>query len=231
MRIKPEINGVSIVLVGNLNPAIFHPAWFVANNLLNKDLRTEVEIIHSGIAVFKVIDWLQVRVEPNRFVVETQEPPFVRISDLVVKTFGEALIHTPIFKMGINRAVHFCVGDEETRDKIGKKLAPQEAWGEWASCIAGEKREKHGGMVSLTMEQTDLDDRDMGHIRAKVEPSLLIKDRSGIFIEVNDHYEISNADSLDGAFRMTTILGKKFDSSIQYSEWIIDQIMALKEEV
>lgn len=66
------------------------------------------------------------------------------LHDLVVRTFREALIHTPINKLGINRLVHFGVGDEETRDKIGKKLAPQEAWGEWASDIAGTGKNKHG---------------------------------------------------------------------------------------
>ncbi|MGO9137249.1 MAG: hypothetical protein ACLP9S_04610 [Syntrophales bacterium] len=233
MRIEPEKNSVSIVLLGSLNPAIFHPAWFVANNLLNKDdlKSAEVEIIHNGIAAFKVGDWLHIQVELNRFIAETTEPPFVRLSDLVVRTFGEALIHTPISQMGINRQVHFSVGDEETRNKIGKKLAPQEVWGDWASSIAGKKKEKHGGMISLIMRQIDLDDRDMGHVQAKVEPSLLIKDNSGISIDVNDHYVISNADSLDGAIRMAEILAKKFDASIRNSEWIIDQIMALKEKV
>ena len=233
MRIEPENNSVSIVLVGDLNPAIFHPSWFVANNLLSKDdiEGAEVEIIHRGISVFKVGDWLRVQILPNRFVAETTEPPFVRLHDLVVRTFREALIHTPIFKMGINRSVHFSVGDEETRNKIGKKLAPQEAWGEWASCIAGKKKNAHGGMVSLSMRQVDLDDRKTGHIQAKVEPSPLIKNGTGIFVEINDHYEIPKDDSLAGATPIIDIIEKQFDPSIRRSEWIIDQIMALKEKV
>jgi len=233
MRIEPENNSVSIVLIGDLNPAIFHPSWFVANNLLSKDdiESAEVEIIFKSIAVFKVGDWLRVQVEPNRFVAETTEPPFVRLHDLVVRTFREALIHTPIFKMGINRRVHFSVGDEESRNKIGKKLAPQEAWGEWASCINGKKDNKHGGMVSLSMRETGLNDRKTGHIQAKVEPSRLIKNEAGIFVEINDHYEISKDDSLAGATPIIDILGEQFDVSLRRSEWIIDQIMALKEKV
>jgi hypothetical protein len=233
MRIEPENNSVSIVLVGSLNAAIFHPSWFVANNLLSKDdiESAEVEIIHRGIALFKVGDWLRVQVEPNRFVAETTEPPFVRLHDLVVRTFREALMHTPIFQMGINRTVHFSVGDEDTRDKIGKRLAPQEAWGEWASYIAGKKANKHGGMVSLSMQQIDLDDREIGHIQAKVEPSPLIKNQAGIFIEINDHYEIQKDDSLAGSIPIIDILEKQFDVSIKRSEWIIDQIMDLRGKV
>lgn len=232
MRIQPEHNSVSIVLVGSLNAAIFHPAWFGANNLLSKEDvdSADVELVHREIAAFKVGDWLRVRVEPNRFIAETSEPPFVRLSDLVVRTFGEALTHTPISQLGINRRVHFSVGDEDARNRIGQILAPQEAWGEWASCIAGKKDGKHGGMISLTMAQENLDDREIGRIRAKVEPSALIKDGSGIFVEVNDHYEISDKAALDGAIRITGLLGKQFDISIQRSEWIIDQVMALKEK-
>ncbi|MFA6413518.1 MAG: hypothetical protein WCW53_12550 [Syntrophales bacterium] len=233
MRIEPENNSVSIVLVGSLNPAIFHPSWFVANDLLSKsDIESaEVEIVHRNIAIFKVGDWLRIQVDPNRFVAETTEPPFIRLFDIVVRTFKEALIHTPIIKMGINRRVHFSVGDEETRNKIGMKLAPQEVWGEWASHIAGKEKEKHGGLTSLSMSQIDLDDREDGYITAKVTPSKLVKNGAGIFIEVNDHYEINKEDPLAGATPIIDILRKQFDVSIRRSEWIIDQIMDLKEKV
>lgn len=134
--------------------------------------------------------------------------------------------------MGINRLVHFSVGSEETRNKIGKKLAPQDAWGEWAGSIAkNTESKKHGGMVSLSMQQLDLDDREIGHIRAKVEPSSRIRNGAGIFMEINDHYEILENDSLTGSIPMMNILEEQFDNSIKTSEWIIDQIMALKEKV
>jgi len=233
MRIQPENSSVGIVLVGSMNAAIFHPAWFVVNNLLSKsDLDSaDVELVHRDLAAFKVGDWLSVRVEPIRFIADSSEPPFVRLSDLVVKTFGEVLTHTPITQMGINRRVHFSVGDEATRNRIGQMLAPQEVWGEWGRSLAEMKNEKHGGMISLTMAQENLDDREAGRIRAKVEPSTLIKDNSGIFVEVNDHYEVSDKKSSDGAARLTGLLGRQFDDSIKRSEWIIDQIMALKEKV
>lgn len=233
MRIEPENNHVSIVLVGSLNPAIFHLFWFAANNLLSKveAESAQVEIIHRGIAIFKVGDWLRVQVEPNRFIAATTEPPFIRLFDLVFRTFREALNHTPLSQMGINRAVHFSVGDIETRDKIGKKLAPQEAWGEWASSIAGKNVNKRGGMVSLSMRQYDLDDREIGHIQAKVEPSPLIKYNTGIFVEINDHYEIPKNDSSSGSIPIMDILSKQFDVSLRRSECIVDQIMALKEKV
>jgi hypothetical protein len=235
MRIQPEQNSVNIVLIGSFNPAIFQPAWFVVNNMISKEdldsSETKVEIIHPGIAKFKVGDWLNITVMQEQFIAETNEPPFIRLSDLVAKIFGEILIHTPVIQMGINRMVHFNVGSEENRNKIGKMLAPQELWGEWAKDIEGKNPKKRGGMFAIVMRQVDLDDREKGHIQAEVKPSPLIPNGAGIFVGINDHYEIPNDDSLDSAIRMARILGKKFDDSLQKSEWIIDQIMALKEKL
>jgi len=86
-------------------------------------------------------------------------------------------------------------------------------------------------MISIVMQQVGIDDREIGHIQAKVQPSPLIKNGSGIIVEVNDHYEIPKDDALDGAIRITDILSKQFEDSIRRSEWIIDQVMALKEKV
>lgn len=234
MLIPPEIEGCSIVFLGSFNPAIFHPAWFAANGILTEDeaKKANVEIIHREIAIFKIPDWLFIHVTPNRFIAETQEPPPIRLLDLVFKTFGEALVHTPLAQMGINRQVHFSVGDIEVRDRIGKVLAPQNAWGEWEPRIAGRSREKRGGMMSLVMIQRDLDDRESGHIQAKVEPSPKITNQSGILVEVNDHYEFKDKDvSGKGTERMISLLQDRFEKSMEQSAWIIDQIMALKDKV
>jgi len=233
MQIEPEDGNVSIVLVGDLNPASFHPAWFEANHLLTAEEvdGAHLELVHREIALFRVGEWLNVRVEPSRFVAETREAPYVRLSDLVLRTFKTCLNHTPIRMLGINRRVHFSVGDEPTRNRIGKLLAPQEPWGEWAPRLAEGAGEKHGGMISLTMQQTHLDDREKGYIRAKIEPSPVIKGSAGIYMEVNDHYEFDEYVATMGAEPMMDLLAKVFESSIRRSEWIIDQVMGLKDRV
>lgn len=210
----------------------FHPSWFVANDLLKKEdiENAEIEVVSRDFTIFKISNWLKINVEPNRFIAATSEPPFIRLLDLVVRTFREVLMHTPVYQLGINRTVHFSVGDEETRNKIGIMLAPQDVWGEWAKDISGEK-EMHGGMISLEMEQPKPSDRENGRIRAQVKPSHLIKNSSGIFINVNDHYEITEANAQGGSIPIIDILEKQFEVSIKRSEWIIDQIMALKDKV
>jgi len=159
----------------------------------------------------------------------TTQVPFVRVSDLVTRTFGEFLSHTPLGKLGINRDVHFRVESEEARDRMGHRLAPPDVWGEWAESLTSGKGDKHGGMLSLTMQQSDVDDRPAGYIRAKVEPSDKIKGRVGVYVQVNDHYEIENPDDAQGCDEIIRLLAESFDRSISRSEWIIDQVMRLKD--
>jgi hypothetical protein len=233
MRIEPEIGSVNVVLIGAFNPAIFHPSWFGANGLLSSEEvdGAEVEIVHRELAKFRVGDWLDLQVDRERFVAQTNESPFVRLLDLVVNTFRGCLHHTPLRLMGINRQVHFRVGDPAVCDRIGKILAPQGAWGEWGACLAGKSLETRGGLRSLTMQQQGLEDRDKGYILAKVEPSSRILGGVGIFMEINDHYELVDPSAAAGAQQMMDLLAARFEESIGRSEWIIDQIMALKDRI
>jgi len=196
MRIDPEISGASIVLVGSFNPRIFRPDWFQATGIIgDKDSQTAtIEIIHSAVSSFS-LDWAKVRIDQNKFSIETSDPPAIRIRDLVLKTFKEFLTHTPVQHVGINRSVHFSVGSFETREKIGRTLAPHEPWGEWARQIPGNPNDLklHGGMKSLLMTQVDRGDGFRGAVTAKIEPSTLRQlDLHGIFMEVNDHFVIAD---------------------------------------
>ena len=127
----------------------------------------------------------------------------------------------------------FCAGLDmgsfQDRDRIGNILAPKDVWGEWGPSLTAGTGRDHGGMISLTMEQRLVDDRPKGHIRAKIEPSSRIKDgETGIFMEINDHFEIYDAEQVIGCEEIVNILEHNFDTSIKRSEWIADQIMKLK---
>lgn len=230
MHIEPEISEISVVLVGNLNPRIFVPDWFARVGLFTaKEAEAaKIEVIHSEIALFRM-EWLTVRVEQRRFIAETAVAPYPRLCDLVVRTFKECLPQTPIGRMGINRRVHFNVGSLEVRDRIGDQLAPREPWGDWGPLIGAGEGEEHGGLRSLVMEQREVDDRPKGHISATVQPSTKIgKGQTGIYMEINDHYEVEEADNVVGCEDIIRMLEENFDASIKRSEWIIDQIMELK---
>ncbi|HAS16679.1 MAG TPA: hypothetical protein DCR39_01980 [Nitrospiraceae bacterium] len=80
-------------------------------------------------------------------------------------------------------------------------------------------------MKSLTMAIKKLDDREKGIINITVEPSPLVK--VGIYVNINDHYELSNPDEHIGSDKIIDLLINRYDESLKRSEEIIDQIMEL----
>ncbi len=230
MRITPEIDGASVVLVGSFNPTIFTPDWFLKYDVLGQEDfdQTRIRVVHPEITDFQN-QWLKVQVTGNRFLVETQEKPFIRIHDFVLATFRQHLFHTPLQQLGINRTVHFNAGSEADRDKIGYSLAPREPWGKWGEKINSGEGLKHGGLRHLTMEIRDLDDRRDGFVRISIQPSSEVD--YGVRVDINDHFESPDeCDSgvEDADFIMET-LESRFHASHMRSEEILDQIMGLTE--
>ena len=82
----------------------------------------------------------------------------------------------------------------------------------------------------MTMINKQAPDREAGHVMARIEPSSAIgKGETGIFMEVNDHYQFVDPTKTTDAMPIISILQRRFDESIAFSESIIDQIMSLKK--
>lgn len=233
MRIEPEISGVSVVLLGDFNPAIFTPAWFALHGLLPEDVadNADLRIAHQQVTEFAA-DWLILQVAVDRFSIETLQAPHIRLRDLVVRIFKEHLHHTPLRAFGINRQVHFRVKSSAERNRIGRTLAPVEPWGAWRQDLGLD--DEYSGMTSLTMSQVNPEGRPTGgQINVTVEPSNQISNRRiGVYVRVNDHYAGDNAE-LETAERLMQLFESSFDTSLERSNGIIDHIMSLakpKEE-
>src|ERR1700686_157430 len=112
----------SIVVVGELNPTIFTPYWFVNNGLLDKQSAdsANVEIIHRDICIFQTSDF-HLQVEQNRLIIRSLGPTPVVIYDLVNRTFGEFLIHTNLDAAGINYQASFRFRDEKSLHDLGDR--------------------------------------------------------------------------------------------------------------
>ena len=227
MLIVPEIGGTSIVLIGRFNPAIFTPAWFELHTLLPEGTAeiANLEVAHAQATAFRA-EWLHLNVMADRFSAETVQAPDVRVRDLVLRTFTEHLNHTPLHALGINRSVHYNVHSLEERDRIGRLLAPTDAWGPWADDLGLDGT--HGGMTSLTMTQIDPDGRPPGgRINVKIEPSTRVgAGRTGIYVNVNDHYQF-DADQPQATEAVIQVVENDFDASVQRSNALIDHIMSL----
>jgi hypothetical protein len=238
MRIEPEVSAVTIVLRGAFNPAIFQPFWLVRNEIVTEDQgnSAQINIIHPQASEFDVPGQFSLHIDPTTFTITRTEAPLILAADAAVKIFSELLPHTPIAQLGINRTVHFSVGSTEERNRIGRLLAPVDAWGAWGAELSSDgvpsQPDQAGGLKSLTMFQPRPADRQFGHIQATVEPSVLIGGgRSGIFMVVNDHFQTQDPGKPDRAEEMIDILADRFDESVRRSEAIIDHVMGLKNEL
>ena len=227
MRIEPEISGVVIVMIGRFNPAIFTPAWFALHGLLPEKVAdgARLQVAHDQVTSFSA-DWLTLQVTPDRFLAETEQSPCVRLCDLVTRVFKEYLPHTPAMQLGINRWVHFKVKSATERVRVGRILAPVQPWGQWGESI--EQGSEHGGLRALTMTQVAPGERTAtDRINVTVEPSSRIGEgRLGIYVNVNDHFEIDTTGP-GSAERLMELLDRQFNASLQHSEAIIDQFMSL----
>lgn len=91
MQTNPSIQSLNIVIVilGDFNPAIFHPAWFAMQELVRPQEAdaAEIQLVHPDATIFQ-IDWGRIHVMRERFQARTsQESYFEPLRDLVIGVF------------------------------------------------------------------------------------------------------------------------------------------------
>jgi len=216
-ELKPEIEGVSVVVVGSLNPAIFQPAWFAREKLIPQEEAdtADVKIISPQVSVFS-IGWLNLEITLDRFTANTSQMQHLEpLRDLVLGTFT-LLRHTPLKHLGINRMAHFRSASEEAWHEIGHRLAPKEPW-------AGLLEKPGMRRVSMLGQRSD---GYRGDITATVEPSLVLKKPVfGVYFEVNDHYDFSGEEKGNDCERILAILNNCWGPSLERSSRIMQDLM------
>lgn len=212
---KPENKVVTLVLLGNFNPMMFHPQWFGQNQIISQ---SEVDaivmdtnntfIMAPNITIFNTPQ-LQIQVQDTKFAVVGLKESFTLVKDVVKKTF-ERLGAIPIVAMGINASAHFKMPDHKTFQRFGDMLTPKE--GIWESLlgdnISGDNRT--GGLVSLQMR--NYKDGKEGMFNVFVERS--VRFELGIFISCNDHYQFEQGTDAETAMLK---LEENFDASLEKS--------------
>ncbi len=220
-----EFSSYTVVLLGNFNPQIFSPAWFEKYELLTEDegASAAVQIIMPEVAQFTA-GGFSIFVDRERFSASAVTSA-VGIKDLVLKTFGDYLYHTPVHSLGINRDVHFKLPSQEVRMRLGRMLAPLAPWGEWGAEIEKGSGPTEGGMASITMKQVGIADRPKGYLQTTVQPSVKLPRPVGVYFQVNDHYEIEDRENLAGCEEILSLLEANFEHSIERAESIIDAVL------
>lgn len=227
MRYEPQIHGASIVVVGTFNPTIFSPAWLAMNGVVTQQemAAAEIAVIHADLSQFS-INPISVHVTQDRFQAECTQEPFARLLDFVQSIFT-ILRHTPVSQVGINYQIHFLTPNVEQRTALGRALAPLEPWGDWGREIgAARLPEQVGGLADLVIQQNSPGGRN-GYRRVQIEPSRRVDLATGVFMAVNDHYNLSKPLDPISANELVDLLGRQFDASIAWSKAMVGSMMDL----
>jgi hypothetical protein len=201
-----EYDNVSVVILGKFNPAIFHPQWFARFNLLGptETEGAKLEVSHPDISLFTA-GWAKVQVTDDKAIFETSDPTKkYEVRDLALGTF-QILEHTPLRAFGINSVRHYKIENEETWHAIGDYFAPKDAWlGLFDD--DGHRPGLHGLSILGSRKGCNAH-----RIQLQLGPSHPERIKAGVFIKINQHYELPQADEDDNE----TNVGLE-----QFSEWI-----------
>lgn len=181
------IDGASVVIVGQFNPATITPGSLAGEGLLGKDeaLSATSPILTPRISVFDAA-WLHCEATDNRLLFSTVEPlEFVRLCDVaagVLSTFSPMLVSA----LGLNRSVHFPVASRAEWDAIGDTLVPKSDW-ENLLTLPGTKT-----VALMGVRPDDF----VGHIQITIEPSFRMEPGVlGIYVDHNDHYALKKTEA------------------------------------
>ena len=213
------------MLLGSFNPSIFQPAWLCAKGVEPESPEESVQaMMLPGVSQFLMHDRTYF-INHERFSVESQAAPWVRMVDIVHRIFGEHLVHTPVRAFGVNRAVHFRLPTQAAAEKLLRAMAPLEPWEGFGEQLNAKVAGLTGGLQSLTMRAYGTVEGAMTSTNVTVEPSGRLGDASGIYVAVNAHHDLTDLPASHGAQPAIDFLSKRFEQLVQQAEALIDGIM------
>lgn len=169
---------MSVVLLGAFNPAIFHPSWFVAEELLPPldDGGFTLHVAHQQVTAFDA-GWLSLHADATRLDASTEDPSaFDALRDLVLGTV-RLLRHTPVRAVGVNTGAHYRLSDTAAWEELLTRYAPLSSWQSMLS-------EPQLGTLSVVAGRPDA---IPGALRITIEPSSRVD--PGAYVHLNDHFE------------------------------------------
>ena len=211
--VRREIEGANIVLIGTFEPAVLQPEWFATQGLISHE-ETYVATIQMNRqdSVAFTTDLFEVKAKRDQLLVGTTHgPSFERLTDVVSGVL--ALLQPDIAKVGINRDTHFALPTVEAWREIARRLAPPDSW---------DLLLPNPGMRSLAI-QGSRPDREPGAVLVRVEPSVRV--RPGIYIQVNDHFEVSETPSPEGRAEAARLVVETWGRSMTQAETICRHLL------
>lgn len=211
-----EFEGLTIILVGSFNPAIFHPSWFARHNLIAPEEAddAQVEIVLKNQVTEFSSTWLTVQVTQNKFVFDCNDPTKTQpLADVAIGTF-RILEHTPIEIFGLNRQRHIRMKSEEEWHAFGDFYAPKEHW-------SGVLEKP--GLRSLLMEGKR-EGSTAKTVQVRIEPSTKVP--SGVYIHVHEQHKLSEEGPAESTAKFQKELQKSWNPFLAYTESVASQLFA-----
>jgi hypothetical protein len=225
MNIKPLnpeilIEEISIVLVGDFNPTIFHPMWFLHEDMIRESeaVDSKIDISHQDVTSFR-LEWLTIQVLRERFTATIKADVYKKhLGDLVTNVFNK-LFHTPIRQFGMNVSFRVRFKSMDDWHGFGHFLLPKSPWKDVFD---------QPGLHSCNVQGLRVDDKRPGCVILLVEPD--IKTMSDVVIRVNDHYDIPVHGSDENKFPINAkwvveIMREDFESSIARAHHYVDTLI------
>ena len=212
----------SIVLVGNMNPKIFHPEWFIRKGIVEEwDYSQDEFISLPDMSQMELPNDRKIIALLNQFSIRSSRASeYFSLKDLVMSTFT-LLSETPILQMGMNYISVIKIVNPDKWMQFGSQLAPQNYWKNAANFINSldEDKQKELGLWELTINLPRPDDNLEGFVRPKI--AVLQAGANTLTFSINNHVEIEGS----SAATMTKILGENWDKSLSLAKEITLNIM------
>lgn len=237
---KPDSSVVTVVLVGAFMPSKFLlPALAEGEVLSASDLASaNYELLVRDQAVHIILPWGSLQVVQERLIVEVAQAPYVRAVDLILKCMKELATGSVVRQMGINLKSEYVYLDAASRDLLGKRLLPAEAWGVWGKEVAKSQAlpatdVMHGGLAYAVLRQQKEDKSGVGgYVDARVDAAMPTSAGWGVFISINDHYQpviaatgVNKASDAVVTATLLDMFAEVFDQSVASSMMIADGII------
>lgn len=211
----------SIVLVGNFNPKIFHPEWFIRKEIIEEwDYSKEELVSLQDMSQISLPSSRILTVLLNQFNLRSSlASDHLALKDLVTSTFT-ILRETPILQMGMNFTSVIKIKNKEDWLRFGSNLAPKQYWEnaiDYIKDLDVKEREKLG-LWEMTMNLPRNDDK-RGYIRPKI--SAISQSAHDISFSINNHVEIEPSNALT----MVQILEEQWDNSLSFANKLTSNIM------
>jgi len=226
-------DSMNVVLLGEFNPLQINPQWLRQMDLIGAEDYDSynIEVISPAGTVVS-FGSIRLQIVPESLHIASDASDDVEAARDLVAGILLSNGSPGISSMGINRAVHFGAALERYH-AIGDALTPKAVWdgvlhlpGMLNLGITGVREDGYGGAINV-----------------QVQPSAMV--RPGVFVSVNDHYNLTYADtpidrsastepgeanpqpSLDAIPIAVKILTEGFGASRSRAQAIIDRVISL----